>query len=89
MKALEHTERKKLLGRALVCGFVMAVVMSFFPFAAACGSLPENVVRLHVIDHQVIDRPVFQDRADIVDELFAERYFDRVDQSDFFVDDQV
>lgn len=49
MKALEHTERKKLLGRALVCGFVMAVVMSFFPFAAACGSLPENVVRLHVI----------------------------------------
>ena len=47
------------------------------------------VVRLHVIDHQVIDRPVFQDRADIVDELFAERYFDRVDQSDFFVDDQV
>lgn len=49
MKALEHTERKKLLGRALVCGFVMAVVMSLFPFAAACGSLPENVVRLHVI----------------------------------------
>lgn len=49
MKALEHTERKKLLGRALVCGFVMAVVMSFFPFAAACGSLTENVVRLHVI----------------------------------------
>lgn len=49
MKALEHTERKKLLGRALVCGFVMAVVMNFFPFAAACGSLPENVVRLHVI----------------------------------------
>lgn len=49
MKALEHTERKKLLGRALVCGFVMAVVMSFFPFAAACGSLSENVVRLHVI----------------------------------------
>ena len=48
-----------------------------------------GVVRLHVIDHQVIDRPVFQDRADIVDELFAERYFDRVDQSDFFVDDQV
>lgn len=47
------------------------------------------MVRLHVIDHQVIDRPVFQDRADIVDELFAERYFDRVDQSDFFVDDQV
>lgn len=49
MKALEHTERKKLLGRVLVCGFVMAVVMSLFPFAAACGSLPENVVRLHVI----------------------------------------
>ena len=48
-----------------------------------------GVVRLHVIDPQVIDRPVFQDRADIVDELFAERYFDRVDQSDFFVDDQV
>ena len=24
-----------------------------------------GVVRLHVIDHQVIDRPVFQDRADI------------------------
>lgn len=48
-----------------------------------------GVVRLHVIDHQVVDRTVFQDRTDIVDELFAERYFDRVDQSDFLVDDQV
>lgn len=49
MKAMEHTERKKLLGRALLCGFVLAVLASFFPFAAACGELPENVVRLHVI----------------------------------------
>lgn len=49
MKALEHTVRNKMLGRALVSGFVLAVLASFFPFAAACGELPENVVRLHVV----------------------------------------
>ena len=51
MKALEHREKRNLLGKALVCGFVLAVVASFFPFAAACGGLPENVVRLHVVAH--------------------------------------
>ncbi len=49
MKFTEHTKQNKLLGKALVCGFVMAVIASFFPFAAACGGLPENVVRLHVV----------------------------------------
>ena len=49
MKITEHTKQNKLLGKALVCGFVMAMITSFFPFAAACGGLPENVVRLHVV----------------------------------------
>ena len=51
MKFTEHTKQNKLLGKALVCGFVMAVITSFFPFAAACGGLPENVVRLHVVSN--------------------------------------
>lgn len=51
MKFTEHTKQNKLLGKALVCGFVMAVIASFFPFAAACGGLPENVVRLHVVSN--------------------------------------
>ena len=41
----------KLLGKALVCGFLLAVGASFFPFAAACAQLPQNVVRLHVVAH--------------------------------------
>ena len=49
MKVMEHKDKRNLLGKALVCGFVMAAVVSFFPFVAACGELPENVVRLHVV----------------------------------------
>ena len=49
MNILEHTRKRRLLGRALVCGFVLAVLCSFFPFAAACGQLPRDVVRLHVV----------------------------------------
>lgn len=49
MNAKEHTRKPRLLGRALVCGFVLAALCSFFPFAAACGQLPRDVVRLHVV----------------------------------------
>lgn len=49
MNILEHTRKHRLLGRALVCGFVLAALCSFFPFAAACGQLPRDVVRLHVV----------------------------------------
>ena len=49
MNAKEHTRKRLLLGRALVCGFVLAALCSFFPFAAACGQLPRDVVRLHVV----------------------------------------
>ena len=49
MNILEHTRKRRLLGRALVCGFVLAAPCSFFPFAAACGQLPRDVVRLHVV----------------------------------------
>ena len=49
MNILEHTRKRRLLGRALVCGFVLAALCSFFPFAAACGQLPQDVVRLHVV----------------------------------------
>lgn len=41
--------KKKLLGRALACGFLLAAVGSWFPFAASCAELPQNVVRLHVV----------------------------------------
>lgn len=49
MNAKEHTRKRHLLGKALVCGFVLAALCSFFPFAAACGQLPRDVVRLHVV----------------------------------------
>lgn len=49
MNAREHTRKRRLLGKALVCGFVLAALCSFFPFAAACGQLPRDVVRLHVV----------------------------------------
>ena len=49
MNAKEHTSNRRLLGGALVCGFVLAALCSFFPFAAACGQLPRDVVRLHVV----------------------------------------
>lgn len=49
MNAKEHTRKRRLLGKALVCGFVLAALCSFFPFAAACGQLPQDVVRLHVV----------------------------------------
>ncbi len=49
MNAKEHTRKHRLLGRALVCGFVLAALCSFFTFAAACGQLPRDVVRLHVV----------------------------------------
>ena len=49
MNILEPTRKRRLLGRALVCGVVLAALCSFFPFAAACGQLPRDVVRLHVV----------------------------------------
>ena len=49
MNAKEHTRKRRLLGKALVCAFVLAALCSFFPFAAACGQLPRDVVRLHVV----------------------------------------
>ena len=49
MNAKEHTRKRRLLGRALVCGFVLAALCCFFPFAAACGQRPGDVVRLHVV----------------------------------------
>lgn len=49
MNAKEHTRKRRLLGKAFVCGFVLAALCSFFPFAAACGQLPRDVVRLHVV----------------------------------------
>ena len=49
MNAKEHTRTRRLLGKALACGFVLAALCSFFPFAAACGQLPRDVVRLHVV----------------------------------------
>lgn len=41
--------RKDLLFRAAACGFVLTVLLSFTGFAARCGVLEDNVLRLHVI----------------------------------------
>lgn len=50
MKMLDWIgRRKKLLGRAAVCGFILAAAASLFPFAAVSAQLPENVLRLHVV----------------------------------------
>ena len=45
----ELTKRTAILGRALACGFFLTVLAGFFPFAAASGELPQNIVRLHVV----------------------------------------
>ena len=42
-------EQKKLLFRAVFCGFLLAVTASFFPFAAASAELSDQVVRLHIV----------------------------------------
>lgn len=47
-KGLPRPGRGVLL-KGLVCGFLLAAGASFFPFAAACGELPQSVVRLHVV----------------------------------------
>ncbi len=49
MKKHSFSKSKPALFRALACGFLLASVVSLFPFAAASGALPENVVRLHVV----------------------------------------
>lgn len=49
MKIPMKEEMKRTFLRAMACGFILAAVAGFFPFAASCGSLPENVVRLHVV----------------------------------------
>lgn len=40
---------KKIFPKALICGFVLAALASFFPFAASSERLPESVIRLHVV----------------------------------------
>lgn len=40
---------RQSLGRALACGFILAALGSWFPFAASCARLPEHVLRLHVV----------------------------------------
>lgn len=42
-------ERKRALGKALVCGFLLTLAASFFPFGASCAMLPQSVMRLHVV----------------------------------------
>ena len=42
-------EQKKFLFRAIICGFLLTVTASFFPFAAASAELSDEVVRLHIV----------------------------------------
>lgn len=44
-----NVKNKKLWIRAAVCGFALAALAGWFPFAAACAQLPEEVLRLHVV----------------------------------------
>lgn len=43
------SENRRAAARAAVCGFAMAVVCAVFPFTASCESLPENIIRLHIV----------------------------------------
>lgn len=43
--------RKQRFIRAAGCGFLLAALVSLFPFAAASEVLPENILRLHVLAH--------------------------------------
>jgi len=49
MKIRLKDKTKRTVLRAMACGFILAATAGFFPFAASCGSLPENVMRLHVV----------------------------------------
>lgn len=40
---------RRTLAKSLVCGFLLTIAAVFFPFAASCEELPQNVLRLHVI----------------------------------------
>lgn len=39
----------RTLIRSAFCGFALAVAAAVFPFTASCETLPENIMRLHVI----------------------------------------
>lgn len=49
MTAKERTFWKRIGWKGLVCGFVLAALGSFLPYGLACGELPRDVVRLHVV----------------------------------------
>ena len=42
-------DMKNILPKSLACGFLLAALWSFFPFAAASEQLPQNIIRLHVV----------------------------------------
>lgn len=47
------------------------------------------MVRLHVVDYQVIHLAVADQRRDMVEIVVDELPFDGVDEGDFFIDDEV
>lgn len=50
MKTIKLTPRAaRTLIRSAFCGFALSVVAAVFPFTASCETLPENIVRLHVV----------------------------------------
>lgn len=55
----------------------------------AQGADGRRVVRLHVIDHEVVDRAVADRLADIFEQTASESLFDGVDQGDLLVCDQI
>ena len=46
---MKNRGKIELLGRALMCGFVLTVLLCFTGFSAQCDCLAENVLRLHVL----------------------------------------
>ncbi len=49
MRFYMRKETKATLFRAVFCGFLLSAAAAMFPFAASCGTLPENVMRLRVV----------------------------------------
>lgn len=46
---MEFSSKEKIIFRAIVCGFILTVLLSFTDFSSRCEQLSENVLRLHVL----------------------------------------
>lgn len=49
MQKPKHNERIRKLEISLLCGMIIAVLLSITSFGASCGNIRQNVLRMHVI----------------------------------------